>query len=620
MVLRKRPLAIGVAVLLFSSWAVAVGLGEIQLRSALNEPLEAKIHLYNLGDLTENEILAGLASAREFSRAGLEREAILSELSFNIDLSNPATPLLRVNSKRPIREPYLNFLVDMRWPAGRLLREYTLLLDLPSSAADRQSVSAEQAPVPVVEQAPQGAYSPSVARGQRAHEAPVLPEGGEYRVGSGETLWSIAARLSGSGSVNSNMAVLYQLNPAAFINGDINRLAEGALLRLPADSPVDMAVAAPSFEAAASADQGDAGPMASEGLSLLSLAPNTVNESVLLTPAQNGMEPGRDPLQALREELEHTQRENRELKSQLASLEDQLATMQQLAEEGSDNALHGAQQANRDGAVDPAGQGIDPVVAPESTQASELPAQSSEAMQSELTTQSPQLTESPQPTKSPQPIKSPELPQKGWFAAASSYLLYILGTCAALIAVLVLVLRKRWQDSDEFSPSSAERQGVTPAPATFSVGAGEAAWPPVSSLDEIALDAEDDLFAAARQEREAEEESREPAVTRESSPSDDPSPGADEVEEVEFHLSEFELDGLASAAGEEVSPALDEALSFDDFDFIGDADEGETQLDLAQAYLEIGDQGSAREILQEVIEAASETHKERARVLLDALS
>src|SRR5690554_201729 len=135
MVLRTRPLAIGVAVLLFSSWAVAVGLGEIQLHSALNEPLDAEIRLHNLGDLTESEILAGLASASEFTRAGLDREAILSELSFSLDLSNPAAPLLRVNSKRAIREPYLDFLVDVRWPSGRLLREYTLLLDLPVYAA-----------------------------------------------------------------------------------------------------------------------------------------------------------------------------------------------------------------------------------------------------------------------------------------------------------------------------------------------------------------------------------------------------------------------------------------------------------------------------------------------------
>ncbi|MCK9468006.1 MAG: hypothetical protein M0Q49_01205 [Porticoccaceae bacterium] len=616
MVLRTRPLAIGVAVLLFSSWAVAVGLGEVQLHSALNEPLDAKIRLHNLGDLTENEILAGLASAREFSRAGLEREAILSELSFNVDLSNTATPLLRVTSKRPIREPYLNFLVDMRWPAGRLLREYTLLLDLPISAADRQGMGAEQAPVPMVEQSQEASAHP-VTGG--AHEASSLPEGSEYRVGSGETLWSIAARLSGGGSVHSKMTAIYQLNPGAFINGDISLLAEGALLRLPAGSqmaadsapsvaasPVDAAVA-PGFEDVASADPRGVDPATSDRLDLLLHGPNAVDESAQPVSPQGGMEPERNSLQVLRDELELAQRENRELKSQLASLEEQLATMQQLTEEGSNNALLGAQRAGSDKAVDAAGQGIGRVVAPESAQASELPAQNA------LTTQS------LQPTESLQLTESSELAQKGWFEVASSYLLYILGTCAALIAVLVLVLRKRWQDSDEFSTSSAEHQKITPGPAAVSAGASETVWPPVSSLDEIALEEEDDLFAAARQEQEAGE-SREPAVAPESSVRGDPSPEADEAEAVELHLSEFELDSLASAAEDEASAVLDEALSLDDLDFIGDADEGETQLDLAQAYLEMGDQGSAREILQEVLEAASENHKERARVLLDALS
>ncbi|HEY8384856.1 MAG TPA: hypothetical protein VIK82_01440, partial [Porticoccaceae bacterium] len=159
------------------------------MNSALNEPLDAEIRLHNLGGLTESDIIAGLASARDFTRAGLDREAILSELSFNLDLSNPSAPLLRVNSKRPIREPYLDFLIDVRWPSGRLLREYTVLLDLPVYAADRPATSGVAAQP---RQSREPTSSPAPLPMDRSYPAVSTPlaGGSEYRVSAGETLWS----------------------------------------------------------------------------------------------------------------------------------------------------------------------------------------------------------------------------------------------------------------------------------------------------------------------------------------------------------------------------------------------------------------------------------------------
>ncbi len=114
--------------------AHAIGLGEIKLRTNLNEPLKADIQLLQVKDLSENEILVNLASKDDFAKAGVDRDFLLTSLRFRLDLADPKNPRVVVTTEQPIREPYLNFLVEVQWPSGRLLREYTLLMDLPAFA------------------------------------------------------------------------------------------------------------------------------------------------------------------------------------------------------------------------------------------------------------------------------------------------------------------------------------------------------------------------------------------------------------------------------------------------------------------------------------------------------
>ncbi|MBZ9785401.1 peptidoglycan-binding protein LysM [Pseudomonas sp. REP124] len=116
----------------WSALAPALGLGEITLHSALNQPLRADIALVDVGGLEEGELSVMLATADEFSRAGVERVFFLNDLKF--------TPVLRgnrnwiqVTSSKPVNEPFLNFLVQVNQPNGRLLREYTVLIDPPGS-------------------------------------------------------------------------------------------------------------------------------------------------------------------------------------------------------------------------------------------------------------------------------------------------------------------------------------------------------------------------------------------------------------------------------------------------------------------------------------------------------
>lgn len=640
MVLRKRPLATGVAALVFSSWVSALGLGEIQLHSALNEPLDAEIRLLNLGNLTETEIIAGLASARDFVTAGIDREPILSELVFSLDLSNPSVPLLRVSSQRPIREPYLDFLVDVRWPNGRLMREYTVLLDLPVYAADqavRPSPVDSHQPVQWQDQ-PDTAPPPPRPRAEPPPrvDTPVAA-GDEYQVRSGDTLWGIASRLSGPESVHRKMAAIHQLNPAAFINGDINLLRQGEVLRLPdyrqlAEAPAAPATRQPPREeelapapqvrepvAAVPRETADQPPAGR--LRLSAIDADTANETDVLAPAA-GMGAGealiRGELQDIQDELARTQRENSELRLRLANLEDQIATMQRIMEVSSDDMravqlLAGSDTTPSAGASEPPPGAGSPDPEPVASDGAAAP---------------------------PAPAPAQTQSDKGWFQTVSSYLIYIVGALLVLIAGLVIaVQRKRRQDhyeSDDeiFSPRpAASRDSIpaTPPPPPPPPVREVPVQPQVSSLDEIPLDEEDDLFARpATSEYQSPEETTEfrelvePSLEPEppAAPLDRHEPTPDELDDLELDLSEFELDEPQTTQ-HEPPPAreasLDEALNLDDFDFLGDADEGETQLGLAQAYLDMGDQASAREILQEVLETGSDTHRERARELLDGL-
>ncbi|WP_187979521.1 hypothetical protein [Pseudomonas oryzihabitans] len=113
-----------------SGAAQALSLGEIHLNSALNQPFDATIDLSDLRDLGTAELRPNLASVEDFGKAGVDRAFFLNDLKFTPEVRNGRT-VIRVTSARPVREPYLNFLLEVNWPSGRILREYTVLLDPP---------------------------------------------------------------------------------------------------------------------------------------------------------------------------------------------------------------------------------------------------------------------------------------------------------------------------------------------------------------------------------------------------------------------------------------------------------------------------------------------------------
>ncbi len=123
---------------LVASQAYALGLGNITLNSHLNEPLSARIQLVSTGEVSPNEVLVNLAPQEDFDKAMVDRSYELNSLVFQLDVSDSKNPALIVTTPSPIREPSLDFIVELRSPSGRVLREYTLLLDIAQGGTARQ--------------------------------------------------------------------------------------------------------------------------------------------------------------------------------------------------------------------------------------------------------------------------------------------------------------------------------------------------------------------------------------------------------------------------------------------------------------------------------------------------
>ena len=117
----------------------ALGLGGIKLNSALSEILDAEIELVGATETDIEGLRIGLASRDAFLRAGIDRSSVINSMRFVVKKRPNGTYYVKVQSRRPIREPFLNFLMEMNWRNGRMLREYTLLLDPPGTVQKPQS-------------------------------------------------------------------------------------------------------------------------------------------------------------------------------------------------------------------------------------------------------------------------------------------------------------------------------------------------------------------------------------------------------------------------------------------------------------------------------------------------
>ncbi|RPH99881.1 MAG: hypothetical protein EHM68_00665 [Lysobacterales bacterium] len=242
---------LAVASLGFSPAAWSLGLGDARVESYLNQPLQARIDLISQASDDLTSVTAQLASAADYELIGASRDAVSVPIRFTIENIDGDAYIL-ATSNLPIGDPVLRLIVEVNWSSGRMLREYTLFLDPPSvpePAPAPRIDQRERAPAPAAEAAPQPRQEPTEqAAVQQAAQQETGPTAGvEYGpVRGGETLWRIASDWSrGSGlNINQVMLAIQRENPDAFLSDNINLLKRGAILRMPTAAEVELISAA----------------------------------------------------------------------------------------------------------------------------------------------------------------------------------------------------------------------------------------------------------------------------------------------------------------------------------------------------------------------------------------
>ena len=319
--IRKLVLAMAAASALSSGMANALGLGELTLKSAQNQPLDAEIELLDVRDLKAAEVAPSLAPAQEFSKAGVPFAAYLEDLTFTPVINPNGKSVLRVTSSQPLPGPVVKFLVQVMWPQGRLLRDYSVLLDQAQAQGDKPAAG---------------------------NLNPASTAASSYTTQRRDTLWQIAARNTQGGSIQQTMIAIQALNPDAFIGNNINQLKIGQVLRLPDQQQVQSIAQAEANrevaeQYAAWREGRRLGPRARQldatRRGAADAAPARVAQGDNLRLVSPGNQAGADQAKALsdklavaQESLDTSRRDNDELKSRMSDLQSQLDKLQRLIE------------------------------------------------------------------------------------------------------------------------------------------------------------------------------------------------------------------------------------------------------------------------------------------------
>ncbi|MCW8908169.1 MAG: hypothetical protein OQL28_13030 [Sedimenticola sp.] len=196
----------------------------MKVDSALNEPLNARVALISVQPEEIDNIKVRLAGPDVFARAGIPRPFFLSKLRFRLMAPEDGDPYIRVTTRESVREPFLNFLLEVVWSRGNMVREFTVLLDPPAYTPPKLARTAARGPAPAETTSAQTASS---------NAAPSATSYGPIK--STDTLWVIAGKVQADPSVSRNqtMMALLKANPDAFVNGNINQLKRGVVLTVP---------------------------------------------------------------------------------------------------------------------------------------------------------------------------------------------------------------------------------------------------------------------------------------------------------------------------------------------------------------------------------------------------
>jgi pilus assembly protein FimV len=254
----KNPLVLMMA-LSMPGAANALGLGDIHVESGLNERLAAEIDIVGATALDLTDLQAAVADRETFLHYGADRPAFLSSTTFKVTQDSQGRPQLAIRSTESFTEPVVNFLVDLRWHNGEMIRQYTLLLDPPGlaaaniPAAAKPAAATAAAAAPVLPAAPDAPAMPAAAAPSAETKAQTVPRrldpprdqpdsGAQpasrktthVKVGAKATLRGIAWRVGerSEPGLQRMMIAIFRANPNAF-GGNINQMHRGAVLTIP---------------------------------------------------------------------------------------------------------------------------------------------------------------------------------------------------------------------------------------------------------------------------------------------------------------------------------------------------------------------------------------------------
>ena len=323
--------------------AYSLGVGDIKLHSALNQNLNAEIALV-LSDAEKLEdIKVKLAPPSKFEEAGVPWSHFLSQIKFKTVTKANGAIVIKLSSKEVLREPFLDFLLEVSWPKGDVYREFTVLVDPP--AVYQQKV------IPVATKLAEKPRSQPSKTANKEQQPVASTENyssiREYGpTSSRDTLWKVAEKLIGNRdiSVEQMMIALYEANPQAFYKPNVNALSAGAVLKVPEDDVVlrvssrqakkefskqvkawggQLKVASKTKQKVAEV------PQTKSQLQLRAPTEAEINNQVQVTPSVS--ESGEN-LPESTAKIESFSQENQELKNRLDKLENQLAKMQEMLE------------------------------------------------------------------------------------------------------------------------------------------------------------------------------------------------------------------------------------------------------------------------------------------------
>ncbi|HSH56526.1 MAG TPA: FimV/HubP family polar landmark protein [Halomonas sp.] len=231
---RKLTLAMLLSLFATSPIALALGLGEVAVRSTLNAPLRATAPLVDAAGIQPELLSVSVASERTYAAAGLDRTPLAASVRLSV-ARRQGRLYVDFTTEHPVREPWLDLLLQLEWPSGQMVREVTLLLDPPNYAEMPALVSGSSRSVAASTSSAGDRRSESSTVSSGAARSAASTSRGPAWVRRGDTLWGVADRLRPDSGISMKqmMVALMAANPEAFPSGNINAMRAGVTLSVP---------------------------------------------------------------------------------------------------------------------------------------------------------------------------------------------------------------------------------------------------------------------------------------------------------------------------------------------------------------------------------------------------